>query len=143
MAATGRARTKPMILVVDDDHDIREVIAESLALDGYLVCAAPNGKIALEQAHAKRPDLIVLDLMMPVMSGEEFLAARREDRELAATPVVVITAAIDSQVEGAAVLLQKPFELETLLATVSRLCGEGRRLDGPGWSASSQDLSAY
>ena len=143
MAATGRARTKPMILVVDDDHDIREVIAESLALDGYLVCAAPNGKIALEQAHAKRPDLIVLDLMMPVMSGEEFLAARREDRELAATPVVVITAAIDSQVEGAAVLLQKPFELETLLATVARLCGEGRRLDGPGWSASSQDLSAY
>jgi CheY-like chemotaxis protein len=142
MAAMGRARRQPMILVVDDDHDIREVIAESLSLDGYLVCVAPNGKVALEQAHAKRPDLIVLDLMMPVMSGEEFLAARREDPALAATPVVVVTAAIDWEVEGADVVLQKPFELETLLATVARLCGEGRRLDGTGWTASSQDLPA-
>ena len=141
MAATGRARTQPMILVVDDDQDIRDVIAESLALDGYLVRTAPNGKVALEQAHAKRPDLIVLDLMMPVMSGVEFLAARREDPALATTPVVVITAAFDSQVEGAALLLQKPFELETLLAIVARLCGAGH-LDGPGWPATSQDLPA-
>jgi CheY-like chemotaxis protein len=136
MAAMGRAHTQPKILVVDDDHDIREVIAESLAQDGYLVSTAPNGKVALEQAHARRPDLIVLDLMMPVMSGEEFLAARREDPELATTPVVVVTAAFDSRVEGAAVLLQKPFELEALMATVARLCSEGRRSpERAGWLA--------
>ncbi|HYS81718.1 MAG TPA: response regulator [Anaeromyxobacteraceae bacterium] len=139
MAATGWARQQPMILVVDDDHDIREVIAESLMQDGFLVSTAPNGKVALEQAQATRPDLIVLDLMMPVMSGEEFLAARREDPELATTPVVVVTAAFDSQVEGAAVLLQKPFELETLLAIVARLSRDGRTL---GWPESSQDLPA-
>ncbi len=117
-----------MILVVDDDHDIREVIAESLMQDGFLVSTAPNGKVALEQAQ-----------VMPVMSGEEFLAARREDPELATTPVVVVTAAFDSQVEGAAVLLQKPFELETLLAIVARLSRDGRTL---GWPESSQDLPA-
>jgi CheY-like chemotaxis protein len=126
MAATVWARAAPKILVVDDDHDIRELIAEVLALDGYRVSTAPNGKVALEQAHVNRPDLIVLDLMMPVMCGWEFMEAQRGDPELAHVPVIVVTAALDCEVEGAAALLRKPFDLDTLLATVARLCGVGR-----------------
>ncbi len=122
MTTAGMACAMPMVLVVDDDHDIREAIAAALTLDGYRVSTARNGKFALEQAHAHRPDLIVLDFMMPVMNGWQFMEAQRGDPELAAIPVVVETAVPDSQVEGAAVLLGKPFDLDTLLTAVSRLC---------------------
>ena len=102
MAATVWTRAVPLILVVDDDDDIREMIAETLVLDGYRVSTAPNGSVALEQAHVNRPDLIVLDLMMPVMNGWQFLEAQREDPELVTVPVVVVTAS-SYHAEGAAV----------------------------------------
>jgi len=121
MAAKGRARDAPTILVVDDDQEIREMIAEALALDGYRVISASNGKIALEQAREEPPDLIVLDLMMPVMNGWEFLEAQREDPDLAPVPVIVDTAFPETQLDGAAAILQKPFDVDTLLATVARL----------------------
>jgi len=123
MAATDRARAAPLIAVVDDEREIREVIVETLELTGYRVQAAPNGKVALDQARGDRPDLFVLDLMMPVMSGWQFLEAQRRDPELARIPVIVVTAALDSRVEGAAVLLRKPFDLDVLLAAAARLCG--------------------
>ena len=125
MAATASARVVPTILVVDDEPDIREMISEMLLLDGYRVRTAPNGKIALGQARLNRPDLIVLDLMMPVMNGWQFLEAQQEDPCLAGIPVVVVTAALDARVEGAAMLLRKPFDLDTLLKAVARLCGGG------------------
>ena len=126
MLAAGRARAVPLILVVDDEHDIRELIAEALALEGYDVSTASDGQIALEQAQANLPDLILLDLMMPVMSGWEFMEAQRRDPELASIPVLVVTASFDSEVGGAAALMRKPFDLETLLPIVARLCGVGR-----------------
>src|SRR5512140_1578984 len=101
MAALFSARPPPEVLVVDDECDIREVVTEVLTLDGYRVSAAPNGKVALAQAREHRPDLIVLDLMMPVMSGWQFLAAQCEDPELASIPVLVVTADADPHVEGA------------------------------------------
>jgi two-component system, chemotaxis family, chemotaxis protein CheY len=125
MAALVLARAAPLILVVDDEPDIREMIAEMLLLDGYRIKTAPNGKVALEQARVNRPDLIVLDLMMPVMNGWRFLEAQRQDPGLAAVPVVVATAALVSQVEGAAVLLGKPFDMDVLLSIVARLCAGG------------------
>ena len=125
MAARARARTPPTIIVVDDEYDIREMIAEALVLDGYCVHTARNGKVALGQARLNRPDLIVLDLMMPVMNGWQFLEAQQEDPDLADIPIVVVTAALDAQVEGAAMLLRKPFDLDTLLKAVARLCGGG------------------
>ena len=131
MAATGRARAVPLVGVVDDEPEIREVIAETLELTGYRVSAAPNGKVALEQAKVDRPDLFVLDLMMPVMSGWQFLEAQRRDPELAPIPVIVVTAATDSHVEGAAVLLRKPFDLDALVTAATRLCGGPEQLDDP------------
>ena len=113
------------ILVVDDEDDLREVTAEALALEGYRVSTAPNGKVALEQVQVNRPDPIVLDLMMPVMSGWQFMEALRRDPELASIPVVVVTAS-SYHAEGAAVLLRKPFDLDTLLTAVARLCDGGR-----------------
>jgi CheY-like chemotaxis protein len=126
MAAKKRARDAPTILVVDDDHEICDMIAEALALDGHRVLTASNGQMALEQARRNRPDLIVLDLMMPAMSGWEFLEAQREDPDLASVPVIVDTASPETQVDGAAVILQKPFDVDTLLATVARFYGGGR-----------------
>ena len=125
--------TAPKILVVDDDDGIREVLTEALAMDGHRVSCAPNGKVALEQALASQPDLIVLDLMMPVMSGWQFLEARRRHRSLAAIPVVVVTAALDPQVDGAAAILRKPFDLDTLSSTIRVLCGR----EGPSLHESS------
>ena len=126
MVAAVRARAMPLILVVDDEYDIRDLIAEALALEGFDVSTASNGKDALEQARANPPDLILLDLMMPVMSGWEFMEAQRRDPELASIPVLVVTASFDSEVEGAAALMRKPFDLDTLLPTVARLCDGGR-----------------
>jgi CheY-like chemotaxis protein len=80
------------VLVVDDDADIRETLAETLALEGYEAESAPNGLEALRRADAHRPDLILLDLMMPVMNGWEFLRARRTDPRVAGVPVVVFSA---------------------------------------------------
>ena len=126
MAAAVRSRAAPLILVVDDEYDIRDLIAEALTLDGYDVNTASNGKVALQLAQENRPDLIVLDLLMPVMSGWEFMEARRGDAELTAIPVVVVTASFDYEVQGAAALLRKPFDLETLLTLVARVCDGGR-----------------
>jgi CheY-like chemotaxis protein len=122
----SRPRDAPTILVVDDERDICDVMAEALTLDGHRVLTASNGQMALEQARKDRPDLIVLDLMMPVMSGWEFLEAQREDPALASVPVIVGTAFPETQVDGAAVILQKPFDVDTLLAAVARLYEGGR-----------------
>jgi CheY-like chemotaxis protein len=72
--------------------------------------------------HASGGLTILLDLMMPVMSGWDFLKARRAEPALASIPVVVVTAAFDREVEGAVVVLQKPFDLGRLLKIVARLC---------------------
>ena len=125
MSAHDWARSGPLILVVDDETDIREMIAELLRMDGHRVITARDGRAALEQAHASRPDLIVLDLMMPVMTGWQFIEAQQSDPALAAIPVVVITAGLDREVAGAAMLLRKPFDIDLLLAAVSVLCGRG------------------
>src|SRR5512137_690369 len=80
------------ILVVEDDRDMREALVEVLRLEGYEVEAAGNGADGLELARRHRPDVILLDLMMPIMSGWEFRAAQLKDARLAAVPVIVMSA---------------------------------------------------
>jgi CheY-like chemotaxis protein len=107
------------VLVVDDDRDIRDLLVEVLSGEGYVVSSAADGRRALAEAHASRPDVILLDLMMPVMNGWEFREAQLGDPDLAGIPVIVISA-FDSTLNVAAVL-RKPFLLEDILDTVQRL----------------------
>ena len=80
------------VLVVDDDETIRQAIGDILEMVGYHVEMATDGRDALGKVRTSRPDAIVLDLMMPVMDGFEFLSILRENSQLASIPVVVVTA---------------------------------------------------
>jgi CheY-like chemotaxis protein len=115
------------ILVVEDDEAIRETIAELLEGEGYGVARAADGAEALEQLQSTGgADLILLDLMMPVMDGWELRDRLRSDPRLARIPVVLVSAddALERQARrmGVQGWLAKPFDIEHLLGTVNRLC---------------------
>ncbi len=114
------------VLVVEDDPDIQESLKFILEEEGCHVDTAANGAEALSRLdHGKRlPKLILLDLMMPVMSGWEFLEHVREDERLRNIPIVVVTAAGEPRdaPEGAMRVLRKPLDLEALLGLVRQYC---------------------
>jgi len=112
------------ILVSDDDSDIREVVGEALEFAGYEVATAREGREGLALCRSFRPTLILLDLMMPGMSGWEFRAAQQEDAALAKIPVVVVTALGQDPDIPVSAVLAKPFRLDDLLAHVRRFAGE-------------------
>jgi len=115
----ARAPHRPSILVVDDDEAIRQVVSEVLRDEGYEVVCAENGVEALRHLYkADRPDLVLLDLMMPVMSGWEVLEQLQSNSELSQIPVVVVSA---MHAPGVSEHLAKPIDLDRLLATVGRL----------------------
>lgn len=109
-----------LILVVDDDEDIRDAVQQALEEEGYAVAVAANGKQALELLQGGvSPALILLDLMMPVMNGYEFVEKQGQDPPLAQIPVVILTA--DGSIDKAASIriagyVRKPIKLERLLA---------------------------
>jgi CheY-like chemotaxis protein len=112
------------ILVVEDDGDIRECYQSLLERAGYRVATAENGKEALDQLKRQRPALILLDLMMPVMSGPEFLEILRADSSSAEIPVLIVSAygELADATAGVSGFLRKPVELQTLLSAVRRFC---------------------
>ena len=113
------------VLVVDDEPTIRGLVADALAEDGYAVETAGNGREALARARAHRPDLVVLDLRMPVMDGPAFVAACRGLPACAGVPVVLMSASFHNldwcDRLGVAACLPKPFDLDELATTVHRL----------------------
>lgn len=118
------------ILVVDDELDIVDVLSDLLTAEGYRVLTASNGREGLARIAESRPDLVLLDRMMPVVDGAEMLRLMREDASLGGIPVVMMSAAEGrrlSQELGCAAFLKKPFDLGTLLDTVARLAGRGDR----------------
>lgn len=123
--AATQGRPTGVVLVVDDDADIREMISQALELEGWQVTGAANGEEALRAARqGPRPDVILLDLMMPVMNGWQFMEAQRQDAALATIPVVLISGderlnekAAQARVAG---FLKKPMDLDELLDTVER-----------------------
>jgi two-component system, chemotaxis family, chemotaxis protein CheY len=116
--AVCAARTH-VVLVVDDDKDIRDLLSDALRAEGYSVLSARHGAEALERLRACRPDLILLDLMMPVMDGLAFMAAKDSDPVIHDIPVIAMTAATRNHVEGAVTLMRKPFDLDVFLANVA------------------------
>jgi CheY-like chemotaxis protein len=114
-----------IVMVVDDDLDIREAIAITLELHGYTVLTAADGVECLERLRAgAAPDLVLLDLMMPRMNGWETCAELANDAALAHLPVVVLTGNVRVAHEElcAAAFLRKPIELDTLVETVEAHC---------------------
>lgn len=110
------------MLVVDDDPDILEALSEILEAEGFEIRRARNGKEALERLDSPRPQLILLDLMMPVMDGWEFAHQMRKRPDVASIPIIVLSADrnVGSKASdiGAAGHLAKPFELNDLLGLV-------------------------
>ncbi len=109
------------VLVVDDDTDIREVVSDLLESVGYDVARAENGLAALREMRLHLPDLVILDLMMPVMDGWQFRAEQKRDADLAQVPVLVISAATTHSDVDAACFIPKPFDADRLLNAVQRL----------------------
>lgn len=117
----------PRILIVEDDEAIRGLVSEVLRDDGYDVCEAANGLEALEQMREERPDLIVLDLMMPVMDGWAFVEECHSKPCCSEVPIVVTSASHDLprtaerlSTFGVRTCLAKPFDVDGLLALVER-----------------------
>ncbi len=117
------------MLVVEDHDDTRAVIAELLGAEGFTVVAAENGQRGLEQLTRTRPCLVLLDLMMPIMTGWEFRRVQLAlaDADLAAVPVLLLTAVPDAAQVGqqlhAADVIPKPLDFDRLIAAVRQHCG--------------------
>jgi CheY-like chemotaxis protein len=126
--AEGRPNRR--VLVVEDDPSVAQVLAGALELDEYEVRTAAHGREALGVLNAWRPDVIVLDLMMPVMDGWTFREEQRRRVALRGIPVVVVSAShhLDARAAGmdAAAVVAKPFDLDALLDTVRRVAGPPR-----------------
>lgn len=115
------------IMVVDDDPAIREMLEFSLALEGFEVSSAPDGVSALEALINENPDVIVLDVMMPVLSGYEVVRQLRKNPSHASTPVILLTAkATDEDVwegwsKGVDSYITKPVDINVLVDEIKRV----------------------
>lgn len=126
------------LLVVDDDHDILVSLQDALEMEGYRVATATSGREALEALRrGLRPDLILLDLMMPDVSGWAFRSWQRSQEEFASIPVVIVSGQGLSAAEvsrlGVEGYLPKPLDLEDLLSTVARFVPTDRQPGVASW----------
>jgi two-component system, OmpR family, alkaline phosphatase synthesis response regulator PhoP len=113
------------VLVVDDDPLIGQFLVDVLDGKGFTVTVARNGKEGLEAARSQKPDLILLDVMMPELNGFQVCEALRRDAALEATPVVMLTAMENQKLNelafeaGAEVCMTKPFQPDRLINIIS------------------------
>jgi len=115
-----------VILIIDDEEDLREIMQMSLEIEGYKVFTAKNGQEGLELLHKiERPGLILLDLMMPVLDGREFMKLLESDQALSGSeviPVILITAFnpqdFDFKINS---ILHKPMEMNALIDSVQSI----------------------
>jgi len=118
--------SKKKILVVDDEPQFRLLVQKRLQANGYDVVQAVDGADGLEKARTEKPDLILLDIMMPHMNGVEVLKVLKSEDTTRDIPVVMLTAKgetdliLDAQEIGAADYFIKPFEPELFLTYIKR-----------------------
>jgi CheY-like chemotaxis protein len=118
------------ILIADDDEGIRELLRELLDSEGYRVEEATNGAEAIASIAAKRPHAVLMDLMMPVVSGAEATAMIKRDPRTASIPVLAMSAgrnivAMQNDIP-ADDFIAKPFELSALIAAIAALTGRNQ-----------------
>jgi len=124
--------TKATVLIVDDDPLLLELVEHKLAAHGYRVLTAADGAVGLLRARTDEPDVIVLDIMMPMLDGRQMLQELQADRTLSAVPVVMLTArhgendVVRALELGAADYLAKPFSPDELVARIDRLVPKAR-----------------
>lgn len=122
------------LLVVDDESLVTDFLSFLLGCEGYTVVVARNGKEALQIVTHKRPELVLTDLMMPVMSGLEFAKAVKQVEALKDLPLILCSAApgalTDEERQLFAAVLQKPYKPATLLNTMARYVGSGNEGSG-------------
>ncbi len=127
MKTTKETRAAAKILLVDDEPDILEFVRYNLRKEGYEVVTAPDGKMALEVAEREKPDLIVLDIMMPELDGVETCRLLRKNKAFARTPIAFLTARDEdfSQITGLDVggddYITKPIKPRVLISRINAL----------------------
>lgn len=118
----------PIVLVVDDDPNARELLSRHLQRSGYAVCTAANGEEAMQLARKLRPDVVTLDVLMPQKDGWAVLSAMKEDAALAEIPVIMVTIVDNQNIGfslGAADYLIKPINRDKLVRAVEKCCPRG------------------
>jgi CheY-like chemotaxis protein len=115
----------PTILVVDDEFGVADILAAALEDEGYRVITAANGKQGLEKLAQHRPDLVIVDYMMPVLDGPAMIRTMRADRSFEDVPVILMSSLAETVVkerlvDGYDSFIRKPFRLGPLLETVAR-----------------------
>ncbi len=117
------------VLVADDEHNIRNILDFSLHAEGFLVVSALNGEDAFKLAVESKPDLVILDVMMPGQGGVETCRALKDDQRTAAIPVILLTALTGRDdrkagtAAGADAYITKPFSPQKVIETVLDLLG--------------------
>ena len=133
--------SKPRVLLVDDDDDVRHMTRVALGFEGFDVVEAADGTAGIAAVREHRPDAVVLDVMMPDRDGLDVLRELREDESLRELPIVLLTAKAGAHAEqegwdaGATAYLTKPFTGTALAATLRRL------LDGDGDDTAPRDTA--
>jgi two-component system, OmpR family, alkaline phosphatase synthesis response regulator PhoP len=131
MKAASAVRQHPRVLVVEDERDVAELIRYNLSKEGYDVILAPTGADALKEARAARPDVVLLDIMVPQLNGWEVCRRLKQDAETRNIPVIMVTGRVE---EGDKVLgfemgaddyVTKPFSPRELLARIRAVARRG------------------
>lgn len=128
---------KETLLVVDDEEDLLEFISYNLRKEGYNVITAEDGRKSIALAREHHPDLVLLDIMMPEMSGIEVCRIFKDDEALRHTPIIFLTAKIDEKFEvegldlGADDYLSKPISVQKLKSRIKAVLRRYRNVDKP------------
>ena len=129
------------VLVVDDEPDVLAVVVAILEEEGYQIAAARNGQEALEQLRQARADLVLSDVMMPLLDGRELCRTMAADPNLGTIPVIMMSAGGEARVRDACphrAFVAKPFNLDVLLATVQWVLAGAREQHGARMTAADR-----